>query len=88
MPIRSLLRFDDDAPDPGAWRRRHSCILFVLVQSTSPLQREIGRTAFATMAVGTSIGGIVGLVRSSTRNYMTAFVLCVVFDLVAAGIVL
>ena len=61
------------------------------------IQREIGSTAFAAaMGLGTSISGIisafgpgiVGLVRSSTGNYTTAFALCVVLDLVAAGVVL
>ncbi|WP_370140885.1 MULTISPECIES: MFS transporter [unclassified Bradyrhizobium] len=61
------------------------------------IQREIGSTAFAAaMGLGTSISGIVsafgpgiiGLVRSFTGNYSTAFALCVVLDLVAAGIVL
>lgn len=61
------------------------------------IQREIGSTAFAAaMGLGTSISGIVsafgpgiiGLVRSLTGNYTTAFALCVVLDLVAAGIVL
>jgi MFS family permease len=61
------------------------------------IQREIGSTAFAAaMGLGTSISGIVsafgpgivGLVRSFTGNYTTAFAMCVVLDLVAAGIVL
>jgi predicted MFS family arabinose efflux permease len=61
------------------------------------IQREIGSTAFAAaMGLGTSISGIVsafgpgtiGLVRSLTGNYTTAFALCVVLDLVAAGVVL
>ncbi|WGD50377.1 MFS transporter [Bradyrhizobium sp. CB1650] len=61
------------------------------------IQREIGRDAFAAaMGLGTSISGIVsafgpgivGLARSLTGNYTTAFALCVVLDLVAAGIVL
>lgn len=61
------------------------------------IQREIGASAFAAaMGLGTSISGIVsafgpgtvGLVRSLTGNYTTAFALCVVLDLVAAGIVL
>jgi cyanate permease len=61
------------------------------------IQREIGSTAFAAaMGLGTSISGIVsafgpgivGLVRSFTGNYTTAFAVCVVLDLVAAGVVL
>jgi predicted MFS family arabinose efflux permease len=61
------------------------------------IQREIGRGAFAAaMGLGTSISGIVsafgpgivGLTRSVTGNYTTAFALCVLLDLVAAGIVL
>lgn len=61
------------------------------------IQRELGATTFvAAMGLGTSISGvvsafgpgIVGLVRSFTGNYTTAFALCVVLDLVAAGIVL
>ncbi len=61
------------------------------------IQREIGRDAFAAaMGLGTSISGIVsafgpgiiGLARSLTGNYTMAFALCVVLDLVAAGIVL
>ncbi|MDA9546634.1 MULTISPECIES: MFS transporter [unclassified Bradyrhizobium] len=61
------------------------------------IQREIGASAFATaVGLGTSISGIVsafgpgvvGLVRSLTGNYTTAFALCVVLNLVAAGIVL
>jgi MFS family permease len=61
------------------------------------IQREIGASAFAAaMGLGTSISGvvsafgpgIVGLVRSLTGSYTTAFALCVVVDLVAAGIVL
>lgn len=61
------------------------------------IQREIGATAFAAaMGLGTSISGIVsafgpgivGLVRSVTGNYTTAFALCVALDLVAAGVVL
>ena len=61
------------------------------------IQREVGATAFAAaMGLGTSISGIVsafgpgivGLVRSVTGNYTTAFALCVVLDLVAAGVVL
>lgn len=61
------------------------------------IQREIGSSAFAAaMGLGTSISGIVsafgpgivGLARSFTGNYTTAFALCVVLDLVAAGIVL
>ncbi|AMA56824.1 MFS transporter [Bradyrhizobium sp. CCGE-LA001] len=61
------------------------------------IQREIGSSAFAAaMGLGTSISGIVsafgpgivGLVRSFTGNYTTAFALCVVLDLVAAGVVL
>jgi cyanate permease len=46
--------------------------------------------------LGTSISGIVsafgpgivGLVRSLTGNYTTAFAMCVALDLVAAGVVL
>ncbi len=61
------------------------------------IQREIGAGAFAAaMGLGTSISGlvsafgpgIVGLVRGSTGNYTTAFAMCVVLDLVAAGMVL
>lgn len=61
------------------------------------IQREIGSAAFAAaMGLGTSISGvvsafgpgIVGLVRSLTGNYTAAFAMCVVLDLVAAGIVL
>ncbi|QIO35555.1 MFS transporter [Bradyrhizobium sp. 1(2017)] len=61
------------------------------------IQREIGSTAFAAaMGLGTSISGIVsafgpgivGLVRSFTGDYTIAFALCVVLDLVAAGVVL
>ncbi|QPF89931.1 MFS transporter [Bradyrhizobium commune] len=61
------------------------------------IQREIGSTAFAAaMGLGTSISGIVsafgpgiiGLVRSLTGNYTTAFALCVALDLVAASVVL
>ncbi|MGY4435356.1 MFS family permease [Bradyrhizobium sp. F1.13.1] len=61
------------------------------------IQREIGASAFAAaMGLGTSISGIVsafgpgivGLVRSVTGDYMTAFAMCVVLDLVAAGVVL
>src|SRR6266702_2101983 len=61
------------------------------------IQREIGATAFAAaMGLGTSISGIisafgpgiVGVVRSLTGNYTMAFAMCVVLDLVAAGVVL
>ncbi|MFT4115925.1 MFS transporter [Bradyrhizobium sp.] len=61
------------------------------------IQREIGSTAFAAaMGLGTSISGvvsafgpgIVGLVHSLTGHYTAAFALCVVLDLVAAGLVL
>jgi len=61
------------------------------------IQREIGSAAFAAaMGLGTSISGIVsafgpgivGLVRSLTGNYTMAFAICVVLDLVAAGVVL
>ncbi|TWA99883.1 MFS transporter [Bradyrhizobium stylosanthis] len=61
------------------------------------IQREIGSAAFAAaMGLGTSISGIVsafgpgivGLVRSFTGNYTTAFAMCVALDLVAAGVVL
>ncbi|WBL80656.1 MFS transporter [Bradyrhizobium xenonodulans] len=61
------------------------------------IQREIGAAAFAAaMGLGTSISGIVsafgpgivGLARSFTGNYTSAFAMCVVLDLVAAGIVL
>ncbi|WP_375310412.1 MFS transporter [Bradyrhizobium sp. A5] len=61
------------------------------------IQREIGSAAFAAaMGLGTSISGIVsafgpgivGFARSFTGNYTMAFAMCVVLDLVAAGIVL
>jgi MFS family permease len=61
------------------------------------IQREIGASAFAAaMGLGTSISGIVsafgpgivGLVRSVTGDYATAFAMCVVLDLVASAIVL
>jgi cyanate permease len=61
------------------------------------IQREIGAAAFAAaMGLGTSISGVVsafgpgiiGLVRSFTGNYTSAFAICVMLDLVAAGIVL
>ncbi|UCF55643.1 MAG: MFS transporter [Bradyrhizobium sp.] len=61
------------------------------------IQREIGSAAFAAaMGLGTSISGIVsafgpgivGLVRSASGDYTTAFAVCVVLDLVAAGLVL
>ncbi|MHC2674980.1 cyanate permease [Bradyrhizobium diazoefficiens] len=61
------------------------------------IQREIGSAAFAAaMGLGTSISGvvsafgpgIVGLVRSLTGNYTTAFAMCVALDLIAASIVL
>jgi predicted MFS family arabinose efflux permease len=61
------------------------------------IQREIGSTAFAAaMGLGTSISGIVsafgpgiiGLVRSVSGDYTMAFAMCVVLDVVAAGIVL
>ncbi|MBR0955789.1 MFS transporter [Bradyrhizobium japonicum] len=61
------------------------------------IQREIGASAFAAaMGLGTSISGIVsafgpgivGVVRSVTGNYTTAFALCMVLDLAAAGVVL
>jgi predicted MFS family arabinose efflux permease len=61
------------------------------------IQREIGASSFAAaMGLGTSISGvvsafgpgIVGLVRSLTGDYTMAFAMCVVLDLVAAGIVL
>jgi predicted MFS family arabinose efflux permease len=61
------------------------------------IQREIGSSAFAAaMGLGTSISGIVSafgpgivdLVRSFTGSYTSAFAICVVLDLVAAGIVL
>jgi cyanate permease len=61
------------------------------------IQREIGSAAFAAaMGLGTSISGvvsafgpgIVGLVRSVTGDYTTAFAMCVALDLVAAGVVL
>jgi cyanate permease len=61
------------------------------------IQRELGAATFAAaMGLGTSISGIVsafgpgivGLVRSVTGDYTTAFAMCVVLDLVAAGVVL
>jgi MFS family permease len=61
------------------------------------IQREIGASAFAAaMGLGTSISGIVsafgpgivGLVRSVTGDYTSAFAMCVVLDLVAASVVL
>ncbi|WP_426412517.1 MFS transporter [Bradyrhizobium ganzhouense] len=61
------------------------------------IQREIGSTAFAAaMGLGTSISGIVsafgpgiiGLVRSVSGDYTMAFAVCVVLDVVAAGVVL
>lgn len=61
------------------------------------IQREIGSAAFAAaMGLGTSISGIVsafgpgivGVVRSISGDYTTAFAMCVVLDVVAAGIVL
>lgn len=61
------------------------------------IQREIGAGAFAAaMGLGTSISGvvsafgpgIVGLARSLTGDYTTAFAMCVALDLVAAGVVL
>ena len=61
------------------------------------IQREIGSTAFAAaMGLGTSISGIVsafgpgivGFVHSASGNYTVAFAMCVVLDLVAAGVVL
>ena len=61
------------------------------------IQREIGSGAFAAaMGLGTSISGIVsafgpgivGLVRSASGDYKMAFAMCVVLDVVAAGIVL
>jgi MFS family permease len=61
------------------------------------IQREIGASAFAAaMGLGTSISGIVsafgpgivGLVRSVTGDYTSAFAICVVLDLVAASVVL
>jgi cyanate permease len=61
------------------------------------IQREIGSAAFAAaMGLGTSISGIVsafgpgivGLVRSASGDYTMAFAMCVVLDVVAAGIVL
>ncbi len=61
------------------------------------IQREIGSAAFAAaMGLGTSISGIVsafgpgivGVVRSVSGDYRTAFAMCVVLDVVAAGIVL
>jgi MFS family permease len=61
------------------------------------IQREIGSAAFAAaMGLGTSISGvvsafgpgIVGLVRSFTGSYTTAFAMCVVLDVIAAGVVL
>lgn len=61
------------------------------------IQREIGSAAFAAaMGLGTSISGIVsafgpgivGVVRSVSGDYTMAFTICVVLDVVAAGIVL
>jgi MFS family permease len=61
------------------------------------IQREIGASAFAAaMGLGTSISGIVsafgpgivGLVRSVTGDYTSAFAMCVVLDVVAASVVL
>ncbi|MGY3239026.1 MULTISPECIES: MFS transporter [unclassified Bradyrhizobium] len=61
------------------------------------IQREIGSATFAAaMGLGTSISGIVsafgpgivGLVHSMTGNYTAAFAMCVVLDVIAAGIVL
>jgi cyanate permease len=61
------------------------------------IQREIGSAAFAAaMGLGTSISGIVsafgpgivGFVRSASGDYTMAFAMCVVLDVVAAGIVL
>ncbi|PDT90497.1 MFS transporter [Bradyrhizobium sp. Y36] len=61
------------------------------------IQREIGAGAFAAaMGLGTSISGVVsafgpglvGVVRSLTGNYTTAFAMCVALDLMAAGLVL
>jgi len=61
------------------------------------IQREIGSTAFAAaMGLGTSISGIVsafgpgivGFVHSASGSYTKAFAMCVVLDVVAAGIVL
>lgn len=61
------------------------------------IQREIGSAAFAAaMGLGTSISGIVsafgpgliGLVRSVSGDYTMAFAMCVVLDVIAAGIVL
>jgi MFS family permease len=61
------------------------------------IQREIGSTAFAAaMGLGTSISGIVsafgpgivGFVHSVSGDYTMAFAMCVVLDVVAAGIVL
>lgn len=61
------------------------------------IQREIGSAAFAAaMGLGTSISGIVsafgpgliGLVRSMSGDYTMAFAMCVVLDVIAAGIVL
>jgi MFS family permease len=61
------------------------------------IQREIGSAAFAAaMGLGTSISGIVsafgpgivGVVRSVSGDYTMAFAMCVVLDVVAAGIVL
>lgn len=61
------------------------------------IRREIGAAAFAAaIGLGASISGIVsafgpgivGLARSFTDNYTSAFAMCVVLDLVAAGIVL
>src|SRR5947208_2248258 len=64
---------------------------------TMVLPIAIGAGAFAAaMGLGTSISGIVsafgpgivGLVRSVTGEYTTAFAMCVVLDLVAAAVVL
>src|SRR3954452_14049505 len=61
------------------------------------IQREIGASAFAAaMGLGTSISGIVsafgpgivGLVRSVTGDYTSAFAMCVVLDVVAASVLL
>jgi cyanate permease len=61
------------------------------------IQREIGHGAFvAAMGLGTAISGIVsafgpglvGVVRSLMGNYTVALTLCLLLDLVAAGIVL
>ena len=61
------------------------------------IQREIGSATFAAaMGLGTSISGIVsafgpgivGLVHGMNGNYTTAFAMCVVLDVIAAGIVL